>query len=81
MNYSVIVKYKYMFANPYKETLRVSELLNSIEHIKEKYLENWIESDEIYDPLNYYKVTKFNLNNKGQANFIELTEMGNKFNE
>lgn len=77
-NYNLTVKYKYIFANPLKRKISLAEFLNTVESMRENYLDGWIENDLIYDPLNHFKVTKLNLNKNADATFVELTEMENK---
>lgn len=81
MNHKIKVSYKYVYANPIKRTIVFRDLVDSIIQTKALYIQRWLETDDIYDPNNYFKITKLKLNKDKRIEFIELTEMENNINE
>lgn len=77
---NIRVSYKYLYRNPVKRTVGLTILLKEIIQTRATFLQNWLDSDAIYDPTNDFKVTKLTLDNNKQITFVELTEMENNIN-
>lgn len=74
---NIKVTYKYLYANPVRETTSIKYLLNDVINRRAAFLQKWLDTDALYDPTNDYKVTKLKLDKDKKITQIELTEMEN----
>lgn len=78
---NIRVTYRYLYSNPVKRTTSMSYLIRDLIQTRATFLQQWLDSDEVYDPTNDFKVTKLELDKNQNINHVELTEMENPIYE
>lgn len=76
MNIRLMVEYKYLDNTTFREDGTISELLNGLAMAREIFLNTWVDSDDIYNPLKMVEITKLSLNKYGDVTFLQVKETG-----
>ncbi len=74
---NIKVTYKYLYRSPIKRMVGYDVLIGEIVKTRAASLQQWLDSDTLFEPTSDFKITKLELNNDKQIVSIELTETEN----
>lgn len=74
MKYKTSLEWRYLDNNRTKMLVPMVDFMKSLEKVMAYQYEQWLDSDEHYDPKLLFTVSKLKFNTKMQATVIEFTE-------